>query len=111
MDSDTLAVLLPALFIGFSGLITAVATNMTSAKKSQLDALSKVVELLQSDNTRILAENKRLNDKIDRLEQEIEEKDGSISVLRQWAEMLVRQVVSLGGTPVQMTEVPTRSTR
>lgn len=81
-----------AIATGAAGLITAIQTSKASATKAQFDALSDVIKLLQSDNTRIIAENKRLMERIENLECELEERDGTLEQIKQWAELLVGEL-------------------
>lgn len=104
MTGVELSLVIGAIFAGCTGIITALATMRTSASKAQVDALTATVATLQS-------ENKRQNERIEHLEQEVEEKDelikerdNSIDLLKEWAEMLVKQVKALGGDPVKMPE-------
>lgn len=96
------ALIIGAFISGAAALITAMATNKSAASKSQLEILSGTIAIVQSENKRLLA-------RVEHLEQELEERDGTLAQVQEWAELLVAQVRSYGGTPVAMPERdPTR---
>lgn len=86
-----------ALLVGASGLVTAIATYKQAATKAQMDLVTSTMAILKS-------ENDRLSVKLQHLEDEIEERDGSYAKLKEWAELLVAQVRSLGGIPIPFPE-------
>ena len=97
MNGADLAII-GALIVGASGLVTAIATYKQAATKAQMDLVTSTMAILKS-------ENDRLSLKVQHLEDELEERDGSFARVKEWAELLVAQVRSLGGTPLPM---PTR---
>lgn len=86
-----------ALLVGASGLVTAIATYKQAATKAQMDLVTSTMAILKSENDRLSA-------KLQHLEDEIEERDGSYAKLKEWAELLVAQVRSLGGIPIPFPE-------
>lgn len=102
MTGAELVLIITSILAGAAGIITAVATNRSAASKAQLEILSGTIAIVQSENKRLLA-------RIEHLEQELEERDGTLAQVQEWAELLVAQVRSYGGTPVQMpVRDPTR---
>jgi len=93
-----------AFFVGMVGIIGAIMTGRTAQMQQQINAMQKLVELNQADATRILSENKRLLERVDDLESELEERDGTFKQVQAWAEGLVKQVRSLGGDPIPMPD-------
>lgn len=49
-----------------------------------------------------------LQTRVSQLESELEERDAKLEALQDWAERLVHQVKSLGGTPVEMKKPKTK---
>ena len=84
MNTETIAVIISAIF-GGSGFITAVLTWRQTAKKDELDALSKIIEAVQ-------AENERLRTRLTAVEAELR-------VYKQYANNLARQLIDLGHSP------------
>lgn len=104
MSGAEFAVLIGAALTGLAGLITAVATSRSAATKTQFEALTMTIATLQNENAR---QNKHIADqdaRIEHLQAELDERDGSLAQVRAWAELLVRQVFSLGGNPVPMPD-------
>jgi hypothetical protein len=97
MTGAEYAVLIGAALTGLAGLITAVATSRSAATKMQFEALTGTIATLQ-------AENKRQNERIEHLQNELDERDGSLAQVKAWAELLVAQVKMYGGTPCPMPE-------
>ena len=104
MTTESLILILGALFSGMAGLIAAIMTNRTSATKAQVEILNNTLQMLQ-------LENKRMCERIEHLEQEIEEREAELSALKEWAELLVAQVRRLGDRPVAMPERKPRGGR
>jgi|GEM_PF-5546856 hypothetical protein len=104
MNGAELAVLISAALAGFAGLITAVATSRTAATKTQIESLTVTITTLQTENARQNRHIAEQDAKIDHLQNELDERDGSLSQVKAWAAMLVQQVVMLGGVPCPMPE-------
>lgn len=104
MTPEALILILGSLFAGVTGLVTAISTSRTSATKSQVEILNNTLTMLQ-------AENRRLCERLEHLEQEIDERDAELSALKEWAELLVDQVKRLGDHPVPMPERKTKPRR
>ena len=76
------------MIIGFSGAVAGFYSVIASAKKSDVDTLSTIID--------------RLKEELDRRDQVIADLEKKLDDVQCWADDLVKQVVSLGGTPVQM---------
>lgn len=90
------------LVIAAAGGITGFYSVLKSARKSDVDALSGIIDKLNQELT-------RRDNVICELERQIEERDRMIAELRAdledvqcWADDLVKQVESLRATPVKM---------
>lgn len=97
MTGTEFAIVIGAILTGMAGLITAVTTNRSAASKAQLEVLSKTIETVQRENERLLA-------RVEHLEREVDERDGALAQVQEWAELLVAQVRKLGGDPVPMPD-------
>ena len=101
MTTEALILILGSLFAGITGLVTAVSTSRTSATKAQVEILNNTLQMLQ-------LENKRMCERVEHLEREIDDRDAELSALKEWAELLVDQVRRLGDHPVAMPERKTK---
>lgn len=86
-----------ALIAGFSAFLLALLTNRTAAKKDEVVGLNNVITTLQK-------ENKRLNRRVELLENE--KRTALISSQTRVAELMARihlledQIRAAGGTPI-----------
>ena len=104
MTPESMILILGALFSGMAGLIAAITTNRTSATKTQVEILNNTLVMLQ-------LENKRLCERLEHFEKELEERDEALAQVKAWAELLVAQVRRLGDHPVPMPERKTKPRR
>lgn len=104
MTPESMILILGALFSGMAGLIAAVMTNRTAATKSQVEILTNTLTMLQ-------LENRRLCERVEHLEKEIDEREAELSALKEWAELLVDQVKRLGDHPIPVPERKTKPRR
>lgn len=95
MSGAELASLISVFLMGAAALVTAITTSRSAATKAQLEVLAQTIEIVQNENKRLLL-------RIENLESELEERDGSLAQVQEWAELLIAQVRSLGGNPVPM---------
>jgi predicted nuclease with TOPRIM domain len=80
--------------------LIAMRAEMTKDReeyKAELDDVRKDVKTARDETAAVREENRLLREKLDELED-----------VREWAERLAHQVVSLGGTPVKMRERKSR---
>lgn len=89
MNADTVSTIwlaLGSLIASIAAIIIGILTANNTAKKTQVDALVDTAERLEKENA-------RLSQRQDVVERENEE-------YREWAKLLVEQVISLGGAPI-----------
>lgn len=74
MTAGEIAILVTAILTGIGGLITAVATWMVTARKSEIEGLRMLIQDLREENDRLCL-------RVEGLEHELAEKQRRISVL------------------------------
>lgn len=125
MTGGEWAAILTAILVGSSGWITAVLSGRVAVSKSQLEQLSgqfdelvKMFNLVKAENDRMVIKSrdqerriKELEDlgtqqaaQIEYLQQELDERDGTLAQVKKWAELLVRQLKDNNLDPAPMPD-------
>lgn len=125
IDGATVALLISALIPGLVSITVAFMTARQAASKEQFEALRQVIDQLHQENERLIGrvktyederreltarvdtledERRELRERVNALECELEERDGALQQVKDWAELLVSQLQAVKIAPVAMPE-------
>jgi len=115
---ETLTLIVGGFFSAISAMVIAYVNRQNSSIREQFDALVTMMNLVKTENDRLIAKLKdqerrikELEDlgeqqaaQIEYLQRELDERDGTLSQVKTWAEMLVKQLRDARIDPVPMPD-------
>lgn len=118
MTPETLTLIVGGFFSAISAMVIAYVNRQNSSIREQFDALVTMMNLVKTENDRLIAKLKdqerrikELEDlgeqqaaQIEYLQRELDERDGTLSQVKTWAEMLVKQLRDARIDPVPMPD-------
>jgi hypothetical protein len=103
MDTETWRVLGPSLIIAIPG-IYALYLQFKKQRYDEAKTGGEALTIYMTKCDELAQENKLLSDRQTETERKINSLETLVDDLRDWAERLCHQVISLGGTPVKMRQ-------